>query len=141
MSRMSAEEYWEFMMEGTRTGMLATVRKDGRPHVAPIWFVLDGDDLVFNTGRNTVKGQAVRREGRAALSVDDPTPPYAFVTVEGSVSYEDCAGIPEESLKWPLASPPDTWARTGPKRSDAATPSPESCSSGSPRRRSCPTTT
>jgi PPOX class probable F420-dependent enzyme len=100
MSRMSAEEYREFMMEGTRTAMLATVRKDGRPHVALIWFVLDGDDIVFNTGRDTIKGHAIRREGRAALSVDAPTPPYAFITVEGNATYHDCADIPEEGLKW-----------------------------------------
>ncbi len=100
MSRMGEEEYREFMMEGTRTAMLATVRKDGRPHVAPIWFVLDGDDIIFNTGKDSVKGHAIRREGRVALSVDDSTPPYAFVTVEGGVTYQDCADIPEEGLKW-----------------------------------------
>jgi len=100
MPKMSPEEYRKFMMEGTRTAMLATVRKDGRPHVAPVWFVLDGDDVIFMTGRTTVKGHAVRREGRVALGVDDATPPYAFVAVEGNVSYEDCTDIPEESLTW-----------------------------------------
>ncbi len=100
MPRMGEEKYKRFMMEGTRTAMLATVRKDGRPHVAPIWFVLDGGDIVFNTGRDTVKGHAIRRDGRVALSVDDPTPPYAFVSIEGSVTYQDCADIPEEGLKW-----------------------------------------
>ncbi|MBA3425216.1 MAG: PPOX class F420-dependent oxidoreductase [Rubrobacteraceae bacterium] len=100
MSRMSAEEYREFLMEGTRTAMLATVRKDGRPHVAPIWFVMDGEDIIFGTGRNTVKGHALRREGRVALSVDDPTPPFAFVMIEGNVSYKDCADAPEEGLEW-----------------------------------------
>lgn len=100
MARISAEEYREFMIEGTRTAMLATVRKNGRPHVAPIWFVMDGDDIVFNTGRDTVKGHAIRRDGRVALSVDDSTPPFAFVMVEGNVSYEDCADAPEEGLKW-----------------------------------------
>lgn len=100
MSRMGEEEYRNFMMEGTRTAMLATVRKDGRPHVAPIWFVLDEDDIIFNTGKDTVKGHAIRREGRVALSVDDSNPPYAFVTVEGGVTYQDCADIPEEGLRW-----------------------------------------
>ena len=100
MPRMGEEEYKRFMMEGTRTAMLATVRKDGRPHVAPIWFVLDGDDIVFNTGRDTVKGHAIRRDGRVALSVDDPTPPFAFVSIEGRVTYQDCADIPEKGLKW-----------------------------------------
>ena len=48
--RMDDAEWRAFVSEGTRTGKLATVRADGRPHVVPIWFVLDGDDLVFTTG-------------------------------------------------------------------------------------------
>jgi len=69
-----------------RPGMLATVRADGRPHVAPIWFDLDDDGaLVFNTGVDTVKGRNLAREGRASLCVDDDRPPFSFVVVEGAV--------------------------------------------------------
>jgi PPOX class probable F420-dependent enzyme len=69
-----------------RTGKLATVRQDGRPHVAPIWYDLDDDGAVlFNTGEKTVKGRNLLRDGRAALCVDDERPPFSFVTVEGAV--------------------------------------------------------
>jgi PPOX class probable F420-dependent enzyme len=68
------------------TGKLATVREDGRPHVAPIWFDVDDDGaLVFNTGERTVKGRNLIREGRAALCVDDERPPFSFVSIEGTV--------------------------------------------------------
>lgn len=100
MPRMSPEEYRDFLMQGTRTGKLATARRDGRPHVAPIWFVLDGGELVFMTGRDTVKGHAIRRDGRVSLCVDDENPPYAFVLVEGTTTFEDCVDIPEEGLEW-----------------------------------------
>jgi PPOX class probable F420-dependent enzyme len=86
---MSKEEARAFLAEGTRTGKLATVRKDGRPHVVPIWFVLDGDDLIFTTGADTVKGKALRRDDRAALCVDDERPPFAFVAIEGTVSISE----------------------------------------------------
>jgi PPOX class probable F420-dependent enzyme len=79
----------DFLLEGTRTAHLATVRSDGRPHVAPIWFHLDGDDVVFNTGEKTVKGRNLAREGRASLSVDLPEPPFGFVIVEGEVTLVD----------------------------------------------------
>jgi PPOX class probable F420-dependent enzyme len=85
---MSRDRIYEFLAEGTRTGKLATVRKDGRPHVAPIWFVIDGDDLLFMTNESTVKGRTLRRDPRAALTVDLEQPPYAFATVEGSVIIE-----------------------------------------------------
>ncbi len=88
-TRMDSTRAYQFLAEGTHTGKVATTRADGRPHVAPIWFVLDGEDLLFMTGASTVKGRSLRRDPRAALTVDLEQPPYAFVTVEGTVSIED----------------------------------------------------
>jgi PPOX class probable F420-dependent enzyme len=86
MPPMSETEWRAFLQEGTRTGKLATTRRDGRPHVVPIWFVLEDDDLVFNTGAQTVKGRSLARTGWASLCVDDDRPPYSFVTVSGPVT-------------------------------------------------------
>jgi PPOX class probable F420-dependent enzyme len=84
MAQKMTEDQWRaFVSEGTRTGKLSTVRADGSPHVAPVWFVLDGDDLVFNTGEDTVKGRNLARDGRVSLCVDDERPPYAFVLLSG----------------------------------------------------------
>lgn len=80
---MTDREWRAFVGEGTRTGKLATTRGDGRPHVAPIWFLIDGDDVVFNTGKETVKGRNLARDGRASLCVDDEQPPYSFAVLEG----------------------------------------------------------
>jgi PPOX class probable F420-dependent enzyme len=84
-----SDEQKAFLLHGTRTGKLATVRKDGRPHVAPIWFVLDGDTLIFNTGEDTAKGASIRRDPRIALCVDDETPPFSFLIVEGTAELID----------------------------------------------------
>lgn len=89
MRQMSEREWREFLGAGARTGKLATVRADGRPHVAPVWFVLDGPDLVFTTWHATVKAANLRHDARAALCVDDEEPPYSFVLVEGGVSIEE----------------------------------------------------
>lgn len=87
MSRpMTDDEAMAFLAHGTRTGKVATTRADGRPHVAPIWFVVDGGDVVFMTGAGTLKGKILLRDPRAALVVDLEEPPYAFVLVEGTVS-------------------------------------------------------
>lgn len=82
------EEQRAFLLHGTRTGKLATVRKDGRPHVVPIWFVLEGDTIVFTTGEDTLKAANMRRDARVCLCVDDETPPYAYIMVEGTASWE-----------------------------------------------------
>jgi PPOX class probable F420-dependent enzyme len=81
--KMTDEEWRAFVSHGTRTGKLSTVRADGSPHVAPIWFLLDGDELVFNTGKETVKGRNLARDERVALCVDDDRPPFHFVVLNG----------------------------------------------------------
>jgi PPOX class probable F420-dependent enzyme len=86
---MSREEWLAFLQDPVRPGLLATTRKDGRPHVAPIWYALDGETLVFNTGADTVKGRNIRRDGRASICVQDDRPPFSFVTVSGVAEWSD----------------------------------------------------
>ncbi|MGW5114574.1 PPOX class F420-dependent oxidoreductase [Streptomyces noursei] len=86
---MTKDERLAFLSAGTRTGKLSTVRADGSPHVAPVWFLMDGDDLVFNTGRDTVKGRNLARDGRVALCVDDERPPFSFVVVQGTAALSE----------------------------------------------------
>ncbi|GAA5052088.1 PPOX class F420-dependent oxidoreductase [Thermocatellispora tengchongensis] len=83
---MSDAEWREFAMTGTRTGKLAVTRADGSPHVTPVWFVLDGDDVVFTTHESSLKGKALRRDPRAAMCVDDQEPPYSYVILSGPVT-------------------------------------------------------
>lgn len=83
-----------FLENGTRTGKLGYIAGDGRPLVAPVWFVLDGNELVFNTGKETAKGKAIARDPRVVLCVDLQEPPYAFVQVQGeAVVSEDPAEL------------------------------------------------
>lgn len=89
MRDMTNAEVAAFLEAGTRTGKLAWVGKDGRPHVAPIWFVLDGDDLIFNTHESSGKAIALKREGRASLVVDEEVPPYSFVKIDGPITFAD----------------------------------------------------
>lgn len=97
MTHMTPDEYRRFLLSGTRTGKLATVRPDGRPHVVPIWFDLDGDTLVFMTGQTTIKGMNIQRDPRVCICVDDETPPFAFVQVEGRAALSADA---DELLYW-----------------------------------------
>jgi PPOX class probable F420-dependent enzyme len=88
---MSADEVRAFLTAlPARTGKLATVRADGRPHVAPVWYEVDDDGaLLFNTGASTVKGRNLIRQGTAAVCIDDERPPFSFVVIEGNVEITD----------------------------------------------------
>jgi PPOX class probable F420-dependent enzyme len=97
MQEMSPQEYRAFLLERPRTAKLATVRADGRPHVAPIWFDLDGDALVFTTWHTTVKAANLRRDSRVCLCIDDDAPPYAFVVIDGSATISE---EPSDLLRW-----------------------------------------
>ena len=79
----------DFLAHGTRTGKLAYLAASGHPLVAPVWFVVEGDSLVFNTGSQTAKGRALARDPRASLCVDVEEPPYAFVQVQGEAELSE----------------------------------------------------
>ncbi|MEW6145107.1 MAG: PPOX class F420-dependent oxidoreductase [Thermodesulfobacteriota bacterium] len=94
---MSKDEWREFLLRGTKTGKLATVRKDGRPHVVPVWFDLDGDAVIFTTGGESLKYKNMKRDPRVSITIDDQTPPYSYVMIEGTASFSE---NPEELLYW-----------------------------------------
>ena len=85
MREMTTEEALEFLSVGTRTAKVAWVASDGRPHVAPIWFIVEGGDILFATSAEAGKSRAMRRDARVSLVVDVEEPPYAFVKVDGTV--------------------------------------------------------
>jgi PPOX class probable F420-dependent enzyme len=87
--KMTPEQARSFILHGTRTAKVATGMEDGRPHVMPVWFVVDRERIVFTTGANSVKGRNLRRDPRIALVVEDDEPPFAFVHVRGRVTIHE----------------------------------------------------
>lgn len=93
MTSMTEQQWRRFIVDKPRTAQLATVKGNGAPHVAPIWFDLDDDGkIIFNTGKQTQKGRAIRRDGRVCLCVDDEEPPYSFVIIEGTTQCTEDSG-------------------------------------------------
>lgn len=97
MRKMTEQQWRAFLTHGTRTGKLSTVRADGSPHVTPVWFLLDGDDVVLTTEKAGVKGRNLARDQRFAFCVDEDRPPYAFVVLHArAVISED----PDDMVRW-----------------------------------------
>jgi nitroimidazol reductase NimA-like FMN-containing flavoprotein (pyridoxamine 5'-phosphate oxidase superfamily) len=81
MTEMSKKEIKQFLMQGTFTAKLATVKDNGSPHVVPIWFVLDNQkdrtseraagDVVFTTYDSSLKIRNIQRDNRVSICVDD----------------------------------------------------------------------
>ncbi len=91
MQAMTPSEALAFLAEGARTGKLATASPGGDPHVAPIWFVVDGESVVFSTYHTTVKARHLAANPRAALACDDERFPFSFVVVRGRVEVDRAA--------------------------------------------------
>ena len=90
MPPMSDDEAYAFILQRPRTAKLATVRKDGRPHVVPVWVDVDDERrIVFNAGEESLHLKAMRRDPRVSLCLDDDTPPFSFVTVAGTAELVD----------------------------------------------------
>jgi PPOX class probable F420-dependent enzyme len=107
MAQMTKSEIKKFLMKDTFTGKLATVKKNGSPHVVPIWFIVEEinsrnrntvRNIYFTTGRDSVKAKNIQRDSRVSICVDDQTPPFSFVSIYGNAKL-----IPyrqKEALKW-----------------------------------------
>ena len=57
MTSITDREINAFLGVSTRTGKLAYVGMDGRPLVTPVWFVVEGSCIVFNTFRKSAKAR------------------------------------------------------------------------------------
>ena len=100
MPEMTREEIRNFLLQGTFTGKLGTINKNGTTHIVPIWYTLDEEgNIIFNTGNNSVKAKNIRRDNRVRLCVDDQIPLYSFVTIDGIAEIISSVKT-DELFKW-----------------------------------------
>ena len=78
-------------LRGPRIADLATIRPDGSPHVAPVWYHYDGEKVMVIASRTAVKTRNIRNDPRVALSVATEAAPYEYVLVTGTASVSDDA--------------------------------------------------
>ena len=78
MSRLN--EAQRTFLEAARFGALATVEPDGSAHQTVMWYLLDGDEIMFNTARGRRKPDNLARDPRVSMLVFDA---YSFVRVSG----------------------------------------------------------
>ncbi|PXF23821.1 MAG: PPOX class F420-dependent oxidoreductase [Thaumarchaeota archaeon] len=63
----------------------ATLKKDGSPHVAPVWIDRDGDTILINTTSSRLKYKNVQNDKRVSLSIADYKDPYTWASIIGEV--------------------------------------------------------
>ena len=94
MAKLSKEEIEAYLSE-PNVAHLVTVRPDGRPHVAPVWFEWRGERVLVMASNNAVKVRNIRNNPAVALSVANNERPYKYVVLEGEahLTTDDLADI------------------------------------------------
>lgn len=77
---MTTEEIEAFLTE-PRTAVLSTLDKDGSPHAAAMWFVLERDEILMWTYAKSQKAVNLRRDPRCAFHAED------------GLAYEELRGV------------------------------------------------
>ena len=78
-------EKYRDILDKKAFAQLATLMPDGSPHVAPVWFDYDGQNILVNTAKGRVKDQNMRRDPRVGLDILDPDNPYRHLSIRGKV--------------------------------------------------------
>ncbi len=72
--------------------VLATVSPKGRPQATPVWFMLDGDEILMNTSQGRAKLRNLQANPYAAIAVVDRENPYLYVQIRGPVRLDPANG-------------------------------------------------
>lgn len=79
-----------------RFAVLATINPDGTPHLSPVWYDLQGKEVMMNTRRGRRKDRNMRRDPRVTFSVEDG---YRYVTLTGSVELIDEESVAQTDIR------------------------------------------
>ena len=82
MANLSQQEIANYLDEA-HIAHLVTVRPDGRPHVAPVWFLEEDGWAFVMADANAVKVRNIRRDPAVALSVATDERPLKYVVLHG----------------------------------------------------------
>lgn len=73
------------LLEGKNFVYVASLMKDGSPHVTPTWVDVEDGTILINTAMGRVKQKNIARDNRVALAIADQNNPYEMVTIRGKV--------------------------------------------------------
>jgi PPOX class probable F420-dependent enzyme len=74
------------ILESPNFAHVATLRKDGTPHVVPVWVDVSDGQVLLNTAEGRIWPANLRRDPRVSLTVQNTENPYEYVTIHGRVS-------------------------------------------------------
>jgi len=87
------------LLEGKNFAFVASLMKDGSPHITPVWIDYDGESILINTAEGRTKHKNVTRDPRIAISIIEQNNPYNMVSIRGTVIEQTNKGADEHTDK------------------------------------------
>ena len=75
----------DWIRTGKHFAHFATAMNDGWPQVTPVWYDVEGDQIIVNTAEGRLKWKDVKRDPRVSVEIMDETNPYHYVMIKGRV--------------------------------------------------------
>ena len=85
MARLSQAEI-DSQLAKPHVAHLVSIRADGRPHVAPVWYAREGGRVWVMTGSGTAKARNIANNPAVSLSIAAPGRPYWYIVLEGEAT-------------------------------------------------------
>ena len=83
---MALSDAQRVFLEAKRFAVLGTTNASGSPHLTVMWYLLDGDEILFNTRAGRQKERNLTRDPRVSFLVYDEADPYRYLRIDGRVS-------------------------------------------------------
>jgi PPOX class probable F420-dependent enzyme len=76
------------VLDGKNFAVVATLDRDGSPHTSTVWYVRDGDTVLFSSAGHRAKIRNLERDPRVSLTVYDLANPYSAIDIRGTAELE-----------------------------------------------------
>ena len=82
------EQQREFL-SSHRLCVVGVARRRGPPSLSPVYYVMDGDDLLISTTASRAKAKLIRRDPAVSVCVLGEQPPFPYLTLFGHGRIEE----------------------------------------------------
>jgi len=83
-------------LEEKRFAVVGTKNPDGSPHLAVMWYQVDGDDIVVNSAQGRIKDRNLAADPRMSVLVEDE---YRWIRIDGRAVIEHDQRIAQEDIR------------------------------------------
>ena len=96
MPRAELTDEQRAFLKDKRFAVVGTKNPDGSPHLAVMWYLLDGDDIVVNSRRGRIKDRNLAADPRMSVVVEDG---YRWIRIDGRVRIEHDQRVAQEDIR------------------------------------------